>query len=69
MAKNTVTRTHLCEAVYQKVGLSRTECAAFVELVLKEITDCIERGETVKGARKCWVASVRNWPFSELADR
>jgi integration host factor subunit alpha len=38
----------LCEAVYQKVGLSRIECAVFVELVLKEITACIERGETVK---------------------
>src|ERR1700693_3722274 len=48
MAKNTVTRADLCEAVYQKVGLSRTECAALLELVLKEITDCIERGETVK---------------------
>jgi integration host factor subunit alpha len=48
MTKNTVTRADLCEAVYQKVGLSRTVCAAFVELVLKEITDCIERGETVK---------------------
>src|ERR1700730_17443035 len=48
MAKNTLTRTDLCEAVYRKVGLSRTECAAFVELVLKEITACIERGETVK---------------------
>jgi integration host factor subunit alpha len=48
MAKNTLTLTDLCEAVYRKVGLSRTESAAFVELVLKEITDCIERGETVK---------------------
>jgi integration host factor subunit alpha len=48
MAENTVTRADLCKVVYQKVGLSRTECAAFVELVLKEITDCIERGETVK---------------------
>src|SRR3974390_483116 len=44
----TVTRVDLCEAVYQKVGLSRTESAAFVELVLKEITDCLEKGETVK---------------------
>ena len=33
----TVTRVDLCEAVYQKVGLSRTESSAFVELVLKEI--------------------------------
>ena len=30
----TVTRVDLCEAVYQKVGLSRTESSAFVELVL-----------------------------------
>src|SRR3974377_684862 len=44
----TVTRVDLWEAVYQKVGLSRTESSAFVELVLKEITDCLEKGETVK---------------------
>src|SRR3977135_1525882 len=53
----TVTRVDLCEAVYQKVGLSRTESSAFVELVLKEITDCLEKGETVKlssfGALMC----------------
>src|SRR5713101_1266307 len=48
MTEKTVTRADLCEAVYQKVGLSRTESAALVELVLKEITDCLERGETVK---------------------
>jgi len=44
----TVTRVDLCEAVYQKVGLSRSESSAFVELVVKEISDCLERGETVK---------------------
>ena len=48
MTGKTVTRADLCEAVYQRVGLSRTESAALVELVLKEITDCLERGETVK---------------------
>jgi integration host factor subunit alpha len=48
MGGKTVTRADLCEAVYQKVGLSRTESATLVELVLKEITDCLERGETVK---------------------
>ena len=48
MAAKTVTRADLCEAVYQKVGLSRTESASLVELVLKEVTDCLERGETVK---------------------
>jgi integration host factor subunit alpha len=48
MSGKTITRADLCEAVYQKVGLSRTESATFVELVLKEIADCLERGETVK---------------------
>src|SRR6266446_747960 len=48
MAGKTVTRADLCEAVYQKVGLSRTESSNLVEIVLKEITDCLERGETVK---------------------
>jgi integration host factor subunit alpha len=46
--RKAVTRVDLCEAVYQKVGLSRTESSAFVELVLKGITDCLEKGETVK---------------------
>ena len=45
---NTVTRTDLCKAVYQKVGLSRNESATLVELLLKEITDRLERGEAVK---------------------
>ena len=48
MARKTITREHLCEAVYRKVGLSRTESAALVGLVLKEIIDCLERGEAVK---------------------
>ena len=48
MPGKTVTRADLCEAVYQKVGLSRTESATLVEAVLNEITDSLERGETVK---------------------
>jgi len=48
MAGKTVTRADLYEAVCQKVGRSRTESATLIELVLKEITDCLERGETVK---------------------
>ncbi|MEP9347372.1 integration host factor subunit alpha [Xanthobacter sp. KR7-225] len=48
MAGRTVTRADLCEAVYQQVGLSRTESAALVELVLREIAECLVRGETVK---------------------
>jgi integration host factor subunit alpha len=48
MPGRTVTRADLCEAVYQRVGLSRTESSALVELVLSEICDCLARGETVK---------------------
>lgn len=48
MSGKTITRADLSDAVYEKVGLSRTESATFVELVLKEIADCLERGETVK---------------------
>src|SRR5689334_6948537 len=48
MAGRTITRADLCEAVYHKVGLSRTESAKLVEDVLKEITDAIVRGENVK---------------------
>jgi integration host factor subunit alpha len=46
--RKAITRVDLCGAVYQKVGLSRAESSALVELVLKEITDCLEKGETVK---------------------
>ena len=48
MAGRTVTRADLSEAVYQKVGLSRTESAALVESVLSELCDCLAAGETVK---------------------
>ena len=48
MAGNTVTRADLCEAVYQRLGLSRAESADLVEVVLKEISDCLEKGEPVK---------------------
>jgi integration host factor subunit alpha len=48
MAGKTLTRADLSEAVYQKLGLSRTESAQLVETVLDEISDCILRGENVK---------------------
>lgn len=48
MGGRTVTRADLSEAVYQKVGLSRTESSALVESVLSEICDCLANGETVK---------------------
>jgi len=48
MAGKSVTRHDLSDAVYRTVGLSRAESASLVELMLEEISDCIERGETVK---------------------
>jgi len=48
MGEKTVTRSDLTEAVYRKVGLSRTESAALVEMIIDEICDAIVRGETVK---------------------
>lgn len=48
MAEETVTRAQLSEAVYQEVGLSRNEFADLVELILREISDALVRGETVK---------------------
>lgn len=48
MAGRTITRADLCEAVYQKLGLSRAESSDLVETVLKEISDTLVSGETVK---------------------
>jgi integration host factor subunit alpha len=48
MAGQTITRADLCEAVYQKIGLSRTESSKLVEAVLDEICDAVARGENVK---------------------
>jgi len=48
MAGQTVTRADLCEAVYNKIGLSRTESSKLVESVLDEICDVVARGENVK---------------------
>jgi integration host factor subunit alpha len=48
MTGKTVTRADLGAAVYEKAKLSRSESSALVELVLKEITDTLAKGETVK---------------------
>lgn len=48
MTEQTVTRAQLSEAVYQEVGLSRNESAELVEVVLREISDALARGEMVK---------------------
>ena len=48
MRGRTITRADLSEAVYQRVGLSRTESSELVEMVLQEMAQAIARGETVK---------------------
>ncbi len=48
METKTVTRAHLGEAVYQQVGLSRTESSDLVETVLEEVCKALEQGEVVK---------------------
>lgn len=48
MSGKTITRADLSEAVYKRVGLSRTESAALVETVLDHITESVVRGESVK---------------------
>lgn len=48
MGGKTITRADLAEAVYRKVGLSRTESSQLVEMVLEEVCNAIVRGESVK---------------------
>lgn len=48
MARRTVTRAQLSEAVYQEVGLSRDESTKLVASVLDQIADCLASGESVK---------------------
>jgi len=48
MSGRTITRADLSEAVYQEVGLSRSESAELLELVLGEIIEALAQGDTVK---------------------
>ena len=48
MGGKTLTRVDLAEAVYRKVGLSRTESAELVEMLIDELIETLERGENVK---------------------
>ena len=48
MSSDTLTRMDLSEAVFREVGLSRNESADLVETVLKEMSDALVSGETVK---------------------
>lgn len=48
MVDKTLTRADLSEAVYDKLGLSRTESYDLVEEILEEVISAFERGESVK---------------------
>ncbi len=48
MSGRTITRADLSEAVYQEVGLSRSESAELLESVLGEIIEALAQGDTVK---------------------
>ena len=48
MSRNTVTRATLAEAIYRKVGLSRTESRQLVGQVLDLIIDALDKDELVK---------------------
>ncbi|MEO0496992.1 MAG: integration host factor subunit alpha [Pseudomonadota bacterium] len=44
----TLTRADLSEAIYERVGLSKSESSELVEMVIEEICAAIVRGEDVK---------------------
>lgn len=48
MTGNTITRADLTDAVYRSLGISRNESSAFVERILDEVSESLQRGETVK---------------------
>ena len=48
MTGKTLTRADLSEAMVQKVGLPRNECQDLVELILKEVSDALAVGQSVK---------------------
>lgn len=45
---HTVTRHDLADAVYRAIGLSRSDAAEMVNVVLGEISDALVAGETIK---------------------
>lgn len=48
MAKGTITRADLTDAIYRSLGISRNESAMFVERILDEVAAALDKDETVK---------------------
>ena len=44
----TLTRADLADAVHKQIGLSRAECSAMVESILRHTCDALSREEQVK---------------------
>ena len=63
MAGNSVTRAQLAEAVYQEVGLSRSESADLVDAILEEIAQAL----LVNGAVK--ISSFGTFAVREKGER
>lgn len=63
MAKHTVTRADLSEAVFQEVGLSRDESGKLVASVFDQISNSLSAGSAVK------VSSFGSFTMREKARR
>ena len=60
MTTGTLTRADLTEAVFQAVGLSRTDSAQMVEDMLEEVCGALAKGETVKLSSSALSRCARN---------
>ncbi|MFM9976506.1 MAG: integration host factor subunit alpha [Sphingomonadaceae bacterium] len=47
-ADDTLTRADIADAVHGQVGLSRADSGQFVEQIIAQMSDALERGENVK---------------------
>lgn len=63
MSNRTITRVDLAEAVYQRVGLSRSESSTLVESTLQEISNALVEGENVK------ISSFGSFNIREKSER
>ncbi len=63
MGNSTLTRADLAAAINSAIGLSRTDAAALVEMIIDEILDCLESGEDVK------ISSFGNFAIREKKAR
>ena len=48
MDSQTIPRSHLSEAIYPEIGLSRNESTSIFESILDKISDTLASGESVK---------------------